>query len=80
MISKQTIKNINETTNFIYENERNFIDKFSPIGWEHHVTDIIEVTYSSSKIKFVCLMNSGASWVYDCKIADFNEWRKEIEN
>lgn len=80
MITQQTVKNINEIINFIFENERNFIDEFSPKGWAENVTDILEITLNASKIKFVCLMDSGASWVYDCKIEDFNEWSKDIEN
>lgn len=80
MITKQTVKNLNETINFIYENERNFIDAFSPKGWAENVTDLIEITFSAEKVKFVCLMDSGASWVYDCKIEEFNEWSQQIEN
>ena len=79
MITKSTIKNIDEALCSIYENEKSFIDRFTN-NFKSLVIDITNISFNTEKVKFVCVMNDGAHWVLDCSISDFNEWLEEIEN
>lgn len=79
MITKSTIKNIDEALCFIYENEQSFIERFAE-EFIPNVIDICNISFNIEKVKFVCVMNDGARWVLDCNILDFNDWWENFEN
>lgn len=64
----------NKLTGFIYDNEQDFLLKFSSLK---DVMDLSEVSFSGDKVRFVCVLYEGCH-VADChSLEEIIDWYME---
>lgn len=73
----EIIEDLNPYFDIIYDNEESFLNEFAQFEFAFGV-GLIEVSFGDSSVKFVYVMDSGASIAYDVKFDDFIKWVNKI--
>ncbi len=68
-------KHLSKHLDFIFNHEDEFLSKFA-----HGATDLIEVHFSDTNIKYVFLLSCGQHIVDAKPIEKYLNWRKQIES
>lgn len=71
----ELIKKLDFLEGIIYKKERSFLDTFA---CSKDATDLISVSFNSTKVKFVYLVSSGAHIAYDAPLDKFYDWFNKI--
>lgn len=71
MIPKSLQHKLDVITDFIYNHEQEFLDRF--LG-EDFATELLSVSINSERVKFVAVAESGQHIGYDCLIEEYNKW------
>lgn len=71
MIPKSLQHKLCVIINFIYNREKEFLDRF--LG-EEFATELISVSINDERVKFVALAECGQHIGYDCSIEEYNKW------
>lgn len=61
----------------VYRNEESFINMFSCCSYEG-ILDLTSVSFSSERVHFRCVLNSGQHVSDSCTMLDYLKWKETL--
>ncbi len=61
----------------VYRNEESFINTFSCCSYEG-ILDLTSVSFSSERVHFRCVLNSGQHVADSCTMLDYLKWKETL--
>ena len=74
LIDTDLTDKINDVVDFIYDNDKEFLKYFLHNDMPDEQSELLSLSISPERIKFVAVLPCGQHVGYDCSITDYNDW------